>query len=72
MTYVAPAGNISVELALPKPDRIARKVPVEKSIVSIRGVGVVKALHMMTGIKRSRSTRINIKVRAIPVVKDSE
>ena len=72
VTYVAPAMNISMKLALPSPDNIVRKVPVENRTRTIRELVLLKKLHMKTGIKSSRSVRIRISVRAIPTVSEVE
>ena len=71
-TYVAPARNISVDVALPNPDMTARNVPVENRTVRIRGVLLLTALQMTTGIKSSKRTRINTSDRASPALRELE
>ena len=52
LAYVAPATNISIVFALPRPDKVAMKIIVATAITAIRAVEFCSALQIATGANR--------------------
>lgn len=70
--YVAPATNISIVLALVKPDNIAINRTVAIIITIIRGVPLLRALQITTGTSRKAMMRDTISVRVAFVMEETE
>lgn len=72
IAYVAPATNISIVLALVKPDKVAMNRTVESIMTIIRGVPPLKELQITTGTNSKTTMRDTISVRVACVMEETE